>query len=406
MVTVYALAIVVLLLCSAFFSGAEMAVFAYDRTEARELARHGKGPLPHLYRNLHIFLPTVICLNLVVNMGINVLAAVFTDEHLGTAYLPLVGAIVTVATIAFGELLPKTVAVSRAKALAPVVALPLLALMTAARPLVTVLVWGGRAVQRRMPFKPVPVITADELRFAVDEALERKAISANEGLVLRSIMAFRQRPLREFMTPRTDIMFVQAQTPPEEVRRLARTWRFARLPVTRGRDIDSVIGCVHVKQVLMMPEPAIAPALKPVYFAPECMTAGNLFEVMRTRGLSLAIVVDEYGQVAGLVSMHDLLEELLGSEYPDEFTPETPWVTRRAPGGWVINAATPVATINQHLGLGLPEDRGRTLAGLLFQLLGHLPERGERFAWKGWEFEIQVVRRKRIAVVGLRKEAP
>ena len=89
MVTVYALAIVVLLLCSAFFSGAEMAVFAYDRTEARELARHGKGPLPHLYRNLHIFLPTVICLNLVVNMGINVLAAVFTDEHLGTAYLPL-----------------------------------------------------------------------------------------------------------------------------------------------------------------------------------------------------------------------------------------------------------------------------------------------------------------------------
>ncbi|HAK95236.1 MAG TPA: hypothetical protein DCM87_09590 [Planctomycetes bacterium] len=406
MVTVYILAIVLLILCSAFFSGGETAVFAYDRIEARDLAHRGKGPLAHIYRNLHIFLPTVICLNLVVNMGINVLAAALTDEHLGSAYLPLVGAAVTVVIIAFAELMPKTVAVRHARAMAPVVALPLVALMTAARPLIAVLVWGCKAVQRRVPFKPMPLITADEMRFAVDEALERKAISENEGLVLRSIMSFRQRPLREFMTPRPDIVFLPVQTPPDQVRHLARMWRFARLPVTRGKDVDSVIGCVHVKELLLMPEPALAPALKPVYFAPECMTAGNLFQIMRGRGLSLAIVVDEYGQAAGLVSMHDLLEELMGSEYPDEFTPEAPWVIRKVPSGWVINAAAPVAAINRHLDLALPEDRGRTLAGFLFQLLGHLPERGETLRWGGWEFDVQVVRRKRIAVVGLRKEAP
>jgi putative hemolysin len=104
--------------------------------------------------------------------------------------------------------------------------------------------------------------------------------------------------------------------------------------------------------------------------------------------------------------VHDLLEELLGGEYPDEFTPESPWVTRTVADGWVVNAAAPVEVINQHLGLELPTDRGRTLAGFLFQLLGHLPERGETLKWGGLEFVVQVVRRKRIAVVGLRKEAP
>ncbi len=406
MVTVYILAIVFLILCSAFFSGSETAVFAYDRIEARDLAHRGKGPLGHIYRNLHLFLPTVICLNLVVNAGINVLAAALTDEHLGSAYLPLVGAAVTVLIIAFSELIPKTVAVRHTRSIAPIVAVPLVVLMTAARPLIAVLVWACRAVQRRVPFKAVPVITAAEMRYAVDEALERKAIGENEGRVLRSIMSFRERPLKGFMTPRPDIMFLPVQTPPEQVRHLARMWRFARLPVTRGKDLDSVIGCVHVKEILVLPEPALAPALKPVYFAPECMTAGNLFQIMQGRGLSLAMVVDEYGQVAGLVSMHDLLEELMGSEYPDEFTPEAPWVIRKVPTGWVINAAAPVAAINRHLGLALPEDRGRTLAGFLFQLLGHLPERGDVLQWGGWEFVVQVVRRKRIAVVGLRKESP
>ena len=204
------------------------------------------------------------------------------------------------------------------------------------------------------------------------------------------------------MTPRTDIVSLPLGTPADEVRPRLRKARFARIPVTEGPDVDSVIGCVNVKEVLMGTEADLRTYVRPVYFAPEAMVAGNLFERLQNEAIQIAIIVDEYGQVAGLVSVHDLIEEVIG-ENPDEYTPDTPWVARRAGDGWILNGTVSIKAVNEHLGLDLPADRGQTLGGFIFHHAGHLPARGETLEWGEWEFTVQVVRRRRIAVVKLRR---
>jgi len=400
-ITIYTLSILILLALSAFFSGTETSVFALDRLEARALAREGKGPLAQICRRLDLFLTTVLFLNLLANAGINVLATVITVETAGEIYLPLTGVTVTAVILILAEIGPKVVAVYFARRIAELAAWPLLFLMTVLKPVVGVLVEGARFIQRRVPWKPLPALLPEELDSLVEEAVEAEVMGEAEGRVLHNMIAFRRRPVKEFMTPRTDIVYIPLDTPPDEVSVRIRQARFARLPVTEGKDIDSVTACVHVKDILLSGNPDLRAHLRPVYFAPECMVAGALFQELREREIHLAVVVDEYGQVSGLVSVHDLIEELMG-ENPDEYTPESPWVARRDGKGWVINATVPVEVINRHLGLDLPSGREKTVGGFIFSLLGHLPHRGETLAWGGWEFTIQVVRRKRIAVVRVR----
>ena len=397
-VLVYFVPLLVLIGLSAFFSGSETAIFAYDRIEARELAQHGKGPLAHLYRRMHTFLPAVLFLNLLANLGIGVFSTVMTVASVGEVYLPLTGAAVTAVMVIVAEIGPKVLAVRYTRRIAHAAAWPMVLLMTVLAPLITVLVWGCRLVQRLAPWKALPLLTPDELRFVVDDALQRRVLTPREAHVLSNIIVFRTRPLSAFMTPRTEIVYLPLDAPADELVARVRLARFARLPVTAANDIDTVVGCVHVKELLLDEVPILASCVRPVYFAPGCMTAGALFQALRDRDIHMALVVDEYGQVSGLVSVHDLVEELMGDN-PDEYTPETPWVARALPDGWVVNATRSVAQINRSLGLALPEDRDRTLGGFLMSLAGHLPERGESLAWGDWEFRVQALRRRRVTVV-------
>ena len=399
----YLLFIVILLVLSAFFSGSETAIFALDRVEAKELAWKGVGPLAKIYRRINHFLPTVLLLNLLANCAIDVLATVLTVEKLGgEVYLPLTGIIATVVILAFAEIAPKVIAVNFSRPIAYCAAWPFVILITVLRPLTAVLTSGCRVIQQWAFWKPLPILTAEELQSTVEDAVEYGDISAPEGRILRNIIDFRQRWVRDFMTPRKDVIFIPVDTPSEEIRRCLRLARFARLPVTEGKDIDSVIGCVHVKEVLLSEKPDLRRSLRPMYFAPECMIAGTLFHTLREGGIHQSIIVDEYGQVVGLVSVHDLIEELIG-DISDEYTPEAPWVARKLTDGWVINATISISTINEQLGLSLPAGKGKTLGGFLFNLAGHLPARGDKLHWGDWTFTVQVVRRKRIAVVRLKQ---
>ncbi len=396
------LCVPVLLALSALFSGTETAVFAYDRLEAEQIARSGRGPLSTIFRRPDLFLATVLLLNLAANAGLNVLLAYVTTQVAGEAYLPLLAVVTTALILLCSEITPKIAAVKYAKKLAPLGAIPLFSAMTLLRPLMAGMVAACQWIRRRAPWKPVPYLMPEELRSAVAEAIEAGELSPAEGKVLDNMIVFRERPLREFMTPRTEIVFLPRTTPPEEIPRRMRQARFARLPVTDGNDIDTVIGCIYVKEVLLAESPDLERLLHPVYFAPECMHAGDLFRELIERAIQLAMVVDEYGDIVGLVSVHDLIEELMG-ENPDEYSPPDPWVARKVHDGWIINASVPVETVNQRLGLNLPVGRERTLGGFLFNLFGHLPKRGESVRWGPWRFTVQVVRRKRIAVVKLTK---
>ncbi len=400
---IYFAFIALLLIVSAFFSGSETAVFAFDRIEARELAGKGKGPLARLYRKITCFLPTVLLLNLLANAGTNVLATVLTEEYVGKTYLPLTGIVVTFVIIFVAEIIPKITAVRYHRRIAHLVAGPFVVLMELLRPVTFLLTGTCRLVQRAVPWKPLPLFTTEELKTTVEHAVDSNVLHSHEGHILQNILTFREKELGEFMTPRTEIVFLPLGTPAREIPRLLRLAGFARIPVTDTNDIDTVKGCVHIKEVLLGGKEDLAASMRPVYFAPECMTAGDLFHILREEGIQQAVVVDEYGQVAGLVTMHDLIEELMG-DISDEYTPERPWVAREYEKGWIVNAATPVDTLNKTLGLNLPLDRGKTLGGFILDLAGHLPSRNEELRWNGWILKVQVIRRQRIAVVRLIRE--
>lgn len=398
----YVLGILFLMGCSCFFSGSEAAVFALDRVKATELARKGRGPLALVYRRLPVFLSTVLMLNFLANTGMSVLTAVLAMKN-GLS-IPLLGVILTVMILVFAEIIPKIIAVRFNETLIHVAAWPFAGFMVLFRPVTATLTGGCRLLQGMLPWKPLPIFTEGELKTVITEAAAGGMLREREGRILQNIIDFRQRKVSAFMTPRTDIAFVPVDTPDREVRRLARLSRFARLPVTASEDIQTVMGCVSVKEVMLDHPMDLRKSLRPVYYAPESMVAGRLFQILREREIQQAMVVDEYGQVAGLVTVHDLIEELMG-DISDEYTGDAAWVAREKENGWVVNATQDVAAINRVLPLDLPLDEGRTLGGFLFHRAGHLPKRHERLHWAGWTFKVQVIRRKRIVQVSVTREA-
>lgn len=394
----------VLLVLAACFSAAETAFFSLDAVTLERIDERSRRRIRALLANRLEFLIAILLGNIATDVALSALSADAALRFGGVAYLPLAGAITVVFIIAFGEVLPKAITVRIAPSAARFFAVPFALYLPLVRPLVAALARANEAIEKCFRMRTTPPFTDEELGTAVKEAAERGALEPLETRVLHNALRFRRVPVRDVMTPRGDIVYVRIDDAPAILlERLSRS-RLSRFPVVTGEDVDSVAGCVFVKEVLLAPERGIAGHLRRVYFAPEAMPAARLFRAMRDEGLHLAMVVDEYGVVSGLASFHDLIEELLG-EIPDEFSVDREWAVAIGEDEWLVSGKAPLETLNEEMGIRLPTDRERTLGGWLFSLAGHLPARGEVVRWGPYAFVIRSIRNQRIAFAVLRKEA-
>jgi putative hemolysin len=395
------LIVLALILANGVFAGAEIAVVAQRRTRVLELVeqgRRGARPLLQLRENPERFLATV-------QIGITVVgatAAAFGGASIAERLSPwlariewltpyaeelalgIVVAGVSYLSIVLGELVPKSLALRASEQYALLLAQPLQLLAWLARPVVRLLTASSNLLLR--PFGDKTTFTearhsAAEVMQIVDEAIQAGTVHQTAGEIATRALELPDLTVADVMVPRKDVVSIPRGASFEQLRSILLEHRYSRLPIT-DRDPDDVVGYVTLKDLigLALQGEAIAldPVLRPPCFVPETQRAVDLLRDMRARRAPLGIVVDEQGAMAGIVTLEDVLEELVGDIYSEHADPTQEAIRREGPGVAVIAGSAPVREVNRDLDLDLPEDGDwTTMAGLCTAFAGRIPARGD-----------------------------
>ena len=331
-----------------------------------------------------------------------------TVDWLSTA---IVVVVITFVSIILGELVPKRIGQMRPEAIARLVARPMnwLALLT--RPFVRLLSGATELVLRLFGVKHAtgPSVTEEEIHAMLSEGSESGVIEQHEHDMVRNVFRLDDRQIASLMVPRGAVVALDVDEPLDENMRRIEASVHSRFPVTRGglQDVLGVIGARELlAQTLRGQRPDLLANLQPAVFVPETLTGMELLENFRSSGVHLAFVIDEYGEVQGIVTLQDVLEAITGEFKPQDV--EDAWSVQRDDGTWLLDGLIPIPELKDRLLLrAVPEEeKGRynTLAGMMLLLLGRVPQTGDSAHWEGWSFEIVDIDGRRIDKVLARQQ--
>jgi putative hemolysin len=406
--------IFVLVLANGVLAGAEIAVVATRRTRLEELLENGKRSaraVLALKDNPERFLATVqIGITLVsataAAFGGASLARELTPVFTGVPWLAphaedfaLAAVIVGISylSIVMGELVPKSLALRYAEFYALLVGRPLVALSWLTRPLVWVFTGTSNAVLK--PFRDRTTFTetkysVEELQQLVDEAARAGSVHPEVGEIASRALEFPELRAVDVMVPRQQVVMLPRQATAAEVQRILLEHTHTRLPVFDG-DVDNVIGYVNVKDIIAVawnPNLFILDDLvRPAYFAPESLSAPDLLKEMKQRRLPFAVIVDEQGGLAGIATMEDLLEELVGDIFSEHAAKAPADVQEQPDGSFLVSGLAPIREVNRRLDLHLPEGDYTTLAGFCIALAGRIPVVGDTFTINDDHISLEIV---------------
>jgi putative hemolysin len=313
----------------------------------------------------------------------------------------------TVIMLIFGEILPKTLAVSNSTRTALWIARPLEAVKWLLTPLTATFLATTNLIVRVFGGEPQhgPYVTEDDIKTLVNVGVEQNVLEEGERELIHSVIEFGDTIVREVMTPRTDMVTVAVTAPARRALDLVIADGYSKLPVYE-ESIDNVIGVVHDRELLIaLANGAIAATplrslMRPVAHVPENKRLSELLREMQRAKYSLAIVVDEYGGTAGLVTMEDLLEEIVGEIRDEHDEGEEEPIRRIADDETVVEAGTNIEDVNAALGLDLPHEEFETIGGYTVGLFGRLPQEGEEIeAGEGVRLRVDRTRGRRIVDV-------
>ena len=310
---------------------------------------------------------------------------------------------ITFATIIFGELVPKRLGQMYPESVARLVAPPMELLSLVARPFVKLLSGSTEATLRLLGIRggPSRSVTEEEIAASLEEGLDAGVIEAQEHQMVRNVFRLDDREVGSMMIPRTEIVWLDVHATADQIREAMEAQEHSRYPVCRGglNDVLGIISAQSLLQQQLQGRPlSLTENLQPPVFVPETLSGMELLDQFRATSAQLVFVVDEYGEVQGVITVRDVLEAITG-----EFTTEADgdaWAVQRDDGTWLFDGLIPVPELKDRLGLkDLPdEDRGRynTLAGMVMLLLGRLPQTTDAVEWEGWRFEVMDLDGKRV----------
>ncbi|WP_373487874.1 hemolysin family protein [Blastomonas sp.] len=306
----------------------------------------------------------------------------------------LVIGITTYLSLVVGELVPKQFALRKAEELAVIMAIPMDLLARGAAPVVWLLDNSSALIFRLLGLnrESEKIVTAQELQMIFAEATKSGVIEESERAIMSGVMRLSDRPVREVMTPRTEVDWLPVDGGLEDLRHIMARSPHSRLPVADG-SVDAIIGIVTVRDLLsaiIAGDPLDLAALaRTAPIVPDQVDAMDALKVLQRGEVPMALVHDEYGHFEGLVTPADLLQALVGDFASDQGDGDAPMITERADGSFLISGALPADALAEKLGIDLPEDRDyATAAGHVLHCLRHLPREGEMFTDQGWQFEI------------------
>jgi len=327
------------------------------------------------------------------------------------AFILVVSAI-TYVSLVLGELVPKRVAMLNPEAIAAAMSWPMRAAAAAAAPAVRFLTFSTELLLRllRIPAKPERVATEDEIKLMIEQGTRAGVFLPSEQEIVLNVFRFADRRVSALMTPRPDVVWIDKDVSREELREIISAHPHNRFPVCEG-GLDQVLGIARAKDLLTTclsgsPLNLTASLRKPL-FVPESSPALRMLELFKQTGMHVALVVDEYGQVEGLITHHDIMEAIVGDIRSVDL-PEEKEIVRLEDGSYLLDGALPADEFRSLLLIDPAEDEGYydTVAGFILEQLGRIPATGEHFEWRGWKFEIVDMDDRRIDKVRVRRQTP
>jgi putative hemolysin len=402
------IALVIMLIIAAFLAAAEISLVSVNRFRVRSLREDGNRravTLDKLLEQPNRFLSTILMLTLLVQVGASAIAT-----GLAVSFgLPLAAAIatgvMTFLIFIFSEMAPKTYATNHTERVAMAVAPVVNLLAKIFYPIVRVLILISNGVIRIFGGKTIkegPFVTEGDIKALVSAAEEQDVIEEEEKKLIHSIFEFGDTLVREAMIPRTDMIMLDDEAGLEEALEVIMNSGFSRIPVYH-KDFDHIVGVLYAKDLLpylKRGESDVRPVefLREAYFVPETKRVSELLTELRTLTIHMAIVLDEYGGTSGIVTIEDLLEEIVGEIF-DEYDSALELYESLGDGRYTFDARISIDDLNDLLGTLLPANEWDTLGGLMYNLMGKIPKQGETVDFEGMRLTAQKVVGRRILKV-------
>ncbi len=407
------LAAAALVVLAGLFSAADAALGAFSRARAEELLhdqRPGARRLVQLLDDPPRYLNTALLLRLLCEIAAIVLVALQVDDLYDGAWWPAVlttiGAMLVVSFVAIG-VAPRTVGRQHAERVALVSATPLVLVTAVLGPLPRLLILVGNALTPGRGFREGPFATETELRELVDLAEASSLIESGERKMIHDVLELGDTTAREVMVPRTDVVYVERHKNLRQTMSLFLRSGFSRVPVV-GDNLDDVVGVAYLKDIVRRDFEApdveftqrIDEVMRPAHFVPDSKPADALLSEMQAMRQHIAVVVDEYGGTAGLVTIEDILEEIVG-EITDEYDAEEVDVQTLDDGTVRVSSRYPIDDLDELFGFDVEEEDVDSVGGLMAKHLGRVPIPGSSVEAHGLRFEAEAAtgRRNRIGTV-------
>ena len=416
------LLILLLISINAFFAASEIALISTRRVKLKLMKEDSQEleAIQHLLERPNEFLATIqICITL-AGFFASATGAVSLSRELGrkleSTSLPILGTlgeelavilvtfVISYLNLVLGELVPKRMALANPEKFALRIARPIVFLSRVFKPLVTLLSASTDFISRILgiPQESVYSVTDEELKLFI---AEQRTLPPDERRLINEVFDFGDTLAYEVMPPRTDMVCIEDNATIKDALELSLQSHFSRLPVYQG-DLDNIIGFVHIKDILPhlskgdMNKP-VREIMRPIHFVPLTKRAMELLKELQQKRINMAIVLDEYGGTAGLVTIEDLLEELVG-EIRDEHDRETAPYRKIGDDEYLVDASLPIESLNELLGLSLPEsEEFESVGGLIMELLGKVPEEGEMVEVDDYQLKVERMKGKRILTLRL-----
>jgi Mg2+/Co2+ transporter CorB len=413
------LIIVGLIACSAFFAAAETALTAASRPKMHGLEGEGNrraGIVNRLRLHMEQVIGTLLLGNNLVNIMASALATGVLIEIFGARGVAYATAVMTVLIVVFGEVMPKTFAINNADRLALAVAPAMQALVRFVSPIIRVMQILVRSILRLLGASVTADLGAEsaeaELRGAIDLHADAAGEEKGSGAMLHSILDLGDVIIGDIMVHRSNLSTIDADQSPEKIVEAALASPHTRLPIWRGEP-DNIIGVLHAKALLRAVQASggkleaidIVGLALPPWFVPESTSLLAQLRAFRTRREHFALVVDEYGALMGIVTLEDIIEEIVG-DIEDEHDLNVSGVKRDADGNYVVDGTVTIRDLNREFDWRLPDDDVATIAGLVLHEARRIPDPGQVFTFHGFRFEVLERQRNQIRLLKITPPEP
>ncbi|MDP8299510.1 MAG: hemolysin family protein [Candidatus Tantalella remota] len=400
---------VILLLASAFFSSSETAFLSLDRITLRQMEETGR-PSEHRVISLlsrpRKLLVTILVGNTLVNIAASSVLGDFFYGLMGESGVPFSIITMTVVVLIFGEVTPKMFALANAKDVSCFVSMPISFFEKVFSPARSVLLGIAYAIVKPLGIKAFfeePKITEQEIRSHFSLGKKHGVVKGKEKDMIDSILEFKESNSADIMTPRIDMDALDITLSREEITEQIKESQYSRYPVY-VHTLDNIVGLIHSKDFLLNPNVPIKSVIRKPYFAPESMKVDDLLQELQKNHTHMAVITDEYGVTSGLVTIEDIMEEIVG-EIRDELDFESPNIHMVDQKKYEVSGQTHIDEVNEEIGLEIETEEVDTIGGYVILVIGKIPQSGDSIKIGDFTVTVEDVSKNRITSLTIEKGA-